>query len=50
MEVTHAVFPPSAKYSLVHWKILAFLLKGTENAENLIKYPFINAIFKSLLW
>ncbi|VDI07414.1 Hypothetical predicted protein [Mytilus galloprovincialis] len=38
VEVIHAVFPPSAIYSLVHWKILALLLKGTEDAENLITF------------
>ena len=39
VEVIHAVFPPSAIYSLVHWKILAFLLKGTEDAKKkLITY------------
>ncbi|CAC5419834.1 unnamed protein product [Mytilus coruscus] len=38
VEVIHAVFPPSAIYSLIHWKILALLIKGTEDVENIISY------------
>ncbi|CAC5386086.1 tatD [Mytilus coruscus] len=34
----HTVFPPTYIYSLLHWKILALLIKSSEDSENLLSY------------
>ncbi|CAC5415383.1 unnamed protein product [Mytilus coruscus] len=34
----HTVFPPTYIYSLLHWKILALLIKSSEYSKNLLSY------------
>ncbi|XP_063436457.1 uncharacterized metal-dependent hydrolase HI_0454-like [Mytilus trossulus] len=34
----YTVFPPSNIHSLLHWKVLALLIKSSEDSENLLSY------------